>query len=151
MSGLNIQWNAGKPLGILAILAGFAALAQIPMIYHAREILKVVNNVYLPAYITIIIASFIILTTAEMLLYEALLIRMRSFEIKDYRAPFLTAVIVLSLYFIGYYIIYLILKGLELFGMQDPVAQYALCQMISLLVIMILSYWYNKRQTKITL
>ncbi|MFW9923307.1 MAG: hypothetical protein ACFFDW_08495 [Candidatus Thorarchaeota archaeon] len=149
MSNLNIQWKLGKPLGILAIFTGFSILTQIPIIYHAREILGVINNIYLPAYIAITIASVFILANAQMVLYEALLIRLRSYDVKDYRAPFLSASIILVAYYVCYYVTYSILISLELFGLQDPVAQYAFCQMIGLLIIMIAAFWFNKRQTKV--
>ena len=148
MSSMNIQWRQGKPIGILAILTGFAILTQIPMIYHAREILEVTSSKYLAAYITMIVAAVLIIANAKMILYEALLIRLRSYDIKDFRAPFLSASIITGIYFIAYYIVYAILIGVELFGYQNPVAQYAFCQMISLLFVMIASFWYNKRQMK---
>ncbi len=148
MSAMNIQWRQGKPMGILAILAGFAILTQIPMIYHAREILEVVSNKYLAAYITMIVAAVLILANAKMILFEAILIRLRSFDIKDFRAPFLSASIITAIYFVAYYIVYAILIGVELFGYQNPVSQYAFCQMISLLLVMIVSFWYNRRQMK---
>ncbi|HUU76765.1 MAG TPA: hypothetical protein VMX55_00370 [candidate division Zixibacteria bacterium] len=149
MSNLNIQWKLGKPFGILAILASFAIISQIPIIYHAREILGVINVIYLPAYIAITIASVFILATAEMILYESLLVRLRSYDVKDYRAPFLASSIILAVYYICYYLTYTILDSVELFGIQDPVAQYALCQMIGLVLIMIATFWYNKRQSKV--
>lgn len=145
---MNIQWRQGKPVGIIAILTGFAILTQIPMIYHAREILEVTSSKYLAAYITIIIAAVFIIANAKMLLFEAILIRLRSFDIKDFRAPFLSASIITAIYFAAYYIVYAILSGVELFGYQNPVSQYALCQMISLLLVMIVSFWYNRRQMK---
>ena len=148
MASMNIQWRQGKPIGILAILTGFAILTQIPMIYHAREILGVVSNKYLAAYITMIVAAVFIIANAKMLLFEALLIRLRSFDIKDFRAPFLSASIITAIYFAAYYIVYVILIGVKLFGYQNPVSQYAFCQMISLLLVMIGSFWYNKRQMK---
>ncbi|NHJ31494.1 MAG: hypothetical protein FK732_01400 [Asgard group archaeon] len=148
MSAMNIQWRQGKPIGILAILTGFAILTQIPMIYHAREILEVISNDYIAAYITMIVAAVFILANAEMILYEALLIRLRSYDIKDFRAPFLSASIIALIYFAVYYIVYAILSGIELFGYQNPVAQYAFCQMISLLLVMISAFWYNRRQLK---
>ncbi len=150
MSALNIQWKLGKPFGILAILTGFALITQIPMIYHAREILEVVSSEYLAAYITIIIAAVFIISNAEVVLYEALLIRLRSYDIKDYRAPFLSASIISVVYYVCYFLTYSTLIGLELFGLQNPVAQYAFCQMISLLLIMVISFWYNRRQNKAT-
>lgn len=145
---MNIQWRQGKPIGILAILTGFAILTQIPMIYHAREILEVTSSKYLAAYITMIVAAVFIIANAKMLLFEALLVRLRSFDIKDFRAPFLSASIITAIYFVAYYIVYAILIGVELFGYQNPVSQYAFCQMISLLLVMIVSFWYNKRQMK---
>ncbi len=145
---MNIQWRQGKPVGIIAILTGFAILTQIPMIYHAREILEVTSSKYLAAYITIIIAAVFIIANAKMLLFEAILIRLRSYDIKDFRAPFLSASIITAIYFAAYYIVYAILSGVELFGYQNPVSQYALCQMISLLLVMIVSFWYNRRQMK---
>ena len=148
MASMNIQWRQGKPIGILAILTGFAILTQIPMIYHAREILEVISRKYLAAYITMIIAAVLIIANAKMILYEALLIRLRSYDIKDFRAPFLSASIITVIYFVAYYIVYGILIGVELFGYQNPVAQYAFCQMISLLLVMIGSIWYNRRQMK---
>lgn len=148
MSSMNIQWRQGKPIGILAILTGFAILTQIPMIYHAREILEVISSKYLAAYITMIIAAVLIIANAKMILYEALLIRLRSYDIKDFRAPFLSASIITVIYFAAYFIVYGILIGVELFGYQNPVAQYAFCQMISLLLVMIGSFWYSKRQLK---
>ncbi|MBK5114559.1 MAG: hypothetical protein KGD59_11500 [Candidatus Heimdallarchaeota archaeon] len=148
MSAMNIQWRQGKPIGILAILTGFAVLTQIPMIYHAREILEVISSDYLAAYITMIIAAVLIIATAEMSLYEAILIRLRSYDIKDFRAPFLSASIVAAVYFVAYYIVYAILIGVELFSYQNPVAQYAFCQMISLLLVMVGSFWYSRRQMK---
>ena len=149
MSNLNIQWKLGKPFGILAILSGFAVLSQIPIIYHAREILRVIDSSYLAAYITITIASVFIIANAEMVLYEALLIRLRSYDIRDYRAPFLSVAIITAAYIVFYFIIYGIANTVELFGYLDPVAQYALCQMIGLLVIMLSVFFYNKRQIKI--
>ena len=98
--------------------------------------------------ITIIIAAVFIITNAEVVLYEALLIRLRSYDIKDYRAPFLSASIISVVYYACYYLTYSALIGLELFGLQDPVAQFAFCQMIGLLLIMIISFWYNRRQNK---
>jgi len=151
MSAMNIQWRQGKPIGIIAILTGFAILTQIPMIYHAREILEVTevtSSKYLAAYITIIIAAVFIIANAKMILFEAILIRLRSYDIKDFRAPFLSASIITAIYFAAYYIVYAILSGVELFGYQNPVSQYALCQMISLLLVMIVSFWYNRRQMK---
>jgi len=148
MSNLNIQWKLGKPFGILAILSGFAVLSQIPIIYHAREILGVINSSYLAAYITITIASVFILTNAEMVLYEGLLIRLRSYDIRDYRAPFLAVSIIISAYFVFYFVIYGIANTVELFGYLEAVAQYAICQMICLLVIMIASFLFNRRQIK---
>ena len=149
MSGMNIQWKLGKPFGILAILAGFAALTQIPMIYHARYVLQVNSSAYLAAYITVIIAAVFILTNAQMVLYEAFLIRLRSYDIKDYRAPFLSAAIVSVIYFVIYFIAFITLNNLELFGYQDPVAQFAFCQMVSLVIVMIVSFWYNKKQSQV--
>jgi len=148
MSSMNIQWRQGKPIGILAILTGFAILTQIPMIYHAREILEVTSSKYLAAYITMIVAAVLIIANAKMILYEALLIRLRSYDIKDFRAPFLSASIITVIYFAAYYIVYGILIGVELFGYQNPVAQYAFCQMISLLFVMVASFWYSRRQLK---
>ena len=148
MSAMNIQWRQGKPIGVLAILTGFAILTQIPMIYHAREILEVVSSDYIAAYITMIVAAVFIIANAKMILYEALLIRLRSYDIKDFRAPFLSASIISVIYFAAYYIVYAILIGVELFGYQNPVAQYAFCQMISLLLVMIIAFWYNRRQMK---
>lgn len=145
---MNIQWRQGKPIGILAILTGFAILTQIPMIYHAREILEVTSSKYLAAYITIIVAAVLIIANAKMVLFEAILIRLRSYDIKDFRAPFLSASIITVIYFAAYYIVYAILSGVELFGYQNPVSQYAFCQMISLLLVMIGSIWYNRRQMK---
>ena len=145
---MNIQWRQGKPIGILAILTGFAILTQIPMIYHAREILEVTSSKYLAAYITIIVAAVLIIANAKMILFEAILIRLRSYDIKDFRAPFLSASIITAIYFAAYYIVYAILSGILLFGYQNPVAQYAFCQMISLLLVMIVSFLYNKRQMK---
>jgi hypothetical protein len=145
---MNIQWRQGKPIGILAILTGFAILTQIPMIYHAREILEVTSSKYLAAYITMIVAAVLIIANAKMILFEALLIRLRSYDIKDFRAPFLSASIITAIYFVAYYIVYAILIGIELFGYQNPVAQYAFCQMISLLFVMVASFWYSKRQLK---
>ena len=149
MSNMNIQWKLGKPFGILAILSAFAIISQIPIIYHAREILGVINSTYLAAYIAITVASVFILANAEMILYESLLVRLRTFDIKDYRAPFLASSIVLTIYFAFYFLTYTTLNGLELYGLQDPVAQYALCQMIGLIFIMVAVFWYNKRQTKV--
>ncbi|MCK5184336.1 MAG: hypothetical protein KAQ95_08520 [Candidatus Heimdallarchaeota archaeon] len=148
MASMNIQWRQGKPIGILAILTGFAILTQIPMIYHAREILEVISSKYLAAYITIIVAAVLIIANAKMVLFEAILIRLRSYDIKDFRAPFLSASIITVIYFAAYYIVYAILSGVELFGYQNPVSQYAFCQMISLLLVMIGSIWYNRRQMK---
>ncbi|MCK5298341.1 MAG: hypothetical protein KAJ76_05505 [Candidatus Heimdallarchaeota archaeon] len=148
MASMNIQWRQGKPIGILAILTGFAILTQIPMIYHAREILEVTSSKYLAAYITIIVAAVLIIANAKMVLFEAILIRLRSYDIKDFRAPFLSASIITVIYFAAYYIVYAILSGVELFGYQNPVSQYAFCQMISLLLVMIGSIWYNRRQMK---
>lgn len=148
MASMNIQWRQGKPIGILAILTGFAILTQIPMIYHAREILEVTSSKYLAAYITIIVAAVLIIANAKMILFEAILIRLRSYDIKDFRAPFLSASIITAIYFAAYYIVYAILSGVELFGYQNPVSQYAFCQMISLLLVMIGSFWYNRRQMK---
>ncbi len=145
---MNIQWRQGKPIGILAILTGFAILTQIPMIYHAREILEVTSSKYLAAYITIIVGAVLIIANAKMILFEAILIRLRSYDIKDFRAPFLSASIITAIYFAAYYIVYAILSGVELFGYQNPVSQYAFCQMISLLLVMIGSFWYNRRQMK---
>jgi len=145
---MNIQWRQGKPIGIIAILTGFAILTQIPMIYHAREILEVTSSKYLAAYITMIVAAVLIIANAKMILFEALLIRLRSYDIKDFRAPFLSASIITAIYFVAYYIVYAILVGVELFGYQNPVAQYAFCQMISLLLVMVVSFWYNRRQMK---
>lgn len=145
---MNIQWRQGKPIGILAILTGFAILTQIPMIYHAREILEVISSDYIAAYITMIIGAVLIIANAEMILYEAILIRLRSYDIKDFRAPFLSASIIAAVYFAAYYIVYAILTGVELFGYQNPVAQYAFCQMISLLLVMIGAFWYNRRQMR---
>ncbi|MCF2142668.1 MAG: hypothetical protein ACTSXO_02340 [Candidatus Heimdallarchaeota archaeon] len=149
MSSLNIQWTRGKPFGILALLTGFAILTQIPMIYHAQMVIQVLKSGYLPAYIVIIVAAVFIITNAEMVLYEALLIRLRSYDLKDYRAPFLSSSIISILYFVTYFVVFAIANGLELFGLQDPVAQYAICQMISLIIIMVLAFWYNKKQTKV--
>ncbi|MHA1125466.1 MAG: hypothetical protein ACTSO7_07295 [Candidatus Heimdallarchaeota archaeon] len=149
MSNLNIQWKLGKPFGILAILSAFAVLSQIPIIYHAREILRVIDSSYLAAYITVTIASVFIIANAEMVLYEALLIRLRSYDIRDYRAPFLSVTIITGAYIIFYFIIYGIANTVELFGYLDPVAQYALCQMIGLLIIMISAFLYNKKQIKV--
>ncbi|NHJ39698.1 MAG: hypothetical protein FK731_06660 [Asgard group archaeon] len=149
MSSLNIQWQRGKPFGVLAMLTGFAMLTQIPMIYHAMKILQVVNSIYLPAYIVIIIAAVFIISTAEVALYEAFLIRIRSYSIKDYRAPFLAATLVSVVYFVCYFVTYGILVSISLFDIQDPVAQYGFCQMIGLLLIMIIAFWYNKRQAKV--
>lgn len=149
MSNLNIQWKLGKPFGILAILSSFAVLAQIPIIYHAREILRVIDSSYLAAYITITIASVFIIANAEMVLYEALLIRLRSYDIRDYRAPFLSVAIVSAAYIIFYFVIYGIATNVELFGTLDSVAQYALCQMIGLIAIMLSVFIYNRRQIKI--
>ena len=149
MSNLNIQWRMGKPFGVFSLLAGFAILSQIPIIYHAREILGVIENDFLAAYITITIAGIFIITNAELVLYEALLIRLRSYNIKDYRAPFLSIGISMLVYYIVYYLTFVVLAGIELFGLQEPVAQYAFCQMIGLIIIMVLSLWYNRRQTKI--
>jgi hypothetical protein len=150
MSNLNIQWKLGKPLGVLAILGGFAILSQIPIIYHAQAILEAINSTYLYAYIAITIAALIVLTNAEMVLYEALLIRMRSYDIKDYRIPFLTVTIINGVYYLCYFIVYAILNSITLFGLQAPLPQFAFCQMIALLIIMLLSIWYNKRQIKLT-
>ena len=149
MSNLNIQWKLGKPFGIMAILSGFAVLSQIPIIFHAREILQVIDSSYLAAYITVTIASVFIIANAEIVLYEALLIRLRSYDIRDYRAPFLSVAIVSTAYIAFYFIIYGIATTVELFSYLDPVAQYALVQMIALLVIMISVFLYNKRQIKI--
>jgi membrane protease YdiL (CAAX protease family) len=149
MSSLNIQWQRGKPFGVLAMLTGFAMLTQIPMIYHAMKILQVTNSKYLPAYIIIIIAAVFIISTAEVALYEAFLIRLRSYTIKDYRAPFIAATIVSVVYFACYFATYAILVSVSLFDIQDPVAKYGFCQMIGLLLIMIIAFWYNKRQTKV--
>ena len=149
MSSSNIQWTRGKPFGILALLTGFAILTQIPMIYHAQIVIQVLKSGYLPAYIVIIVAAVFIITNAEMVLYEALLIRLRSYDLKDYRAPFLSSSIISILYFVTYFVVFAIANGLELFGLQDPVAQYAICQMISLIIIMVLAFWYNKKQTKV--
>lgn len=148
MSNINIQWTLGKPLGILAILTGFSILSQIPIIYHAREILGVIYQSYLPAYITITIAAVFILGNAHLVLYEALLVRLRSYTMRDYRAPFLSASLILAVYYLCYYLTYRILIGISLFDLQEPVAQYAFCQMIGLLLIMLLTFWYNKRQLK---
>jgi hypothetical protein len=148
MSNLNIQWKLGKPFGIIAILSGFAVLSQIPVIYHAREILRVIDSSYLAAYITVTIASVFIIANAEMVLYEALLIRLRSYDIRDYRAPFLTVTITTLLYIVLYFVIYGIATTIELFGYLDSVAQYAIVQMIALLAIMITVFFYNKRQIK---
>ena len=149
MSNLNIQWKLGKPFGIMAILSGFAVLSQIPIIFHAREILQVIDSNYLAAYITVTIASVFIIANAEIVLYEALLIRLRSYDIRDYRAPFLSVAIVSIAYIALYFIVYGIATTVELFGYLDPVAQYALVQMIALLGIMISVFLYNKRQIKI--
>ncbi|MBD3193143.1 MAG: hypothetical protein GF308_21095 [Candidatus Heimdallarchaeota archaeon] len=149
MSYLNIQWKRSKPIGILAILAGFATLSQIPIIYHAREILEVVKSKDLPAYIAVTIAALIVVATAETLLYEGLLIRVKSFDINDYRIPFLSAAIVNLGYFIFYFVGYNILNGIELFQYQPPVVQYAFCQMVALLIVMGLTIWYNNRQNNL--
>ncbi|HUT80860.1 MAG TPA: hypothetical protein VMZ29_06635 [Candidatus Bathyarchaeia archaeon] len=149
MSGMNIQWKLSKPLGIVAILSSFAILMQIPTIYHAREILQVVNNEYIAAYIVIIIAAVFIIANSEVALYEAFLVRLRSYNIKDYRAPFLAASFVSVVYYAIYYLTFAALNGVKLFGVMNPVAQYAFCQVISLLLVMIISFWYNRRQLKI--
>ncbi|NHJ47029.1 MAG: hypothetical protein FK733_04505 [Asgard group archaeon] len=148
-SSLNIQWRRGKPFGVLAMLTGFAMLTQIPMIFHAMKILQVMNSKYLPAYIVIIIAAVFIITTAEVALYEAFLVRLRTYDVRDFRAPFLSATIVSVIYFVCYYLTYLILDGISLFGLQDPVAKYGLCQIIGLILNIILAFWYNKRQMKV--
>jgi len=148
-SSLNIQWIRGKPFGIMTLLTGFAILTQIPMIYHAQMVIQVLRSSYLPAYIVIIIAAVFIITNAEMVLYEAFLIRLRSYDLKDYRAPFLSSTVVSILYIVVYFVVFAIANGLELFGLQDPIAQYAICQMISLIVVMIVAFWYNKRQIKV--
>ena len=149
MSNLNIQWRMGKPFGVLAILASFSVLSQIPIIYHAIEILGAANRSYIAAYITITIASLFIIANAQMILYEGILVRLRSYDVKDYRAPFLSATIILAVYYIVYYLTHTTLAGLELFGLQDPVAQYAFCQMIGLILIMLISFWYTKRQSRV--
>ncbi|NHJ84227.1 MAG: hypothetical protein FK734_02120 [Asgard group archaeon] len=148
MSNLNIQWRLSKPMGILAILTGFAMLSQMPIIYHAREILNVVSNDYLIAYIVMTIAAVFILTNAELLLFEAFLFRLHSYTVRDYRAPFLSVTITNAIYFVVYYLTYATLNGVELFGVQQPIAQYALCQIVGLTIIMILAFWYNRRQIK---
>ncbi|NHJ85361.1 MAG: hypothetical protein FK734_07850 [Asgard group archaeon] len=149
MSGMNIQWVRSKPLGIIAILTSFAILMQIPTIFHAREIIQVVNNDYIAAYIVIIIAAVFIITNSEVALYEAFLVRLRSYNIKDYRAPFLAASFVSLIYYVIYYLTYVSLKGVKLFGVMNPVAQYAMCQVIGLIIVMLISFWYNRRQLKI--
>jgi len=149
MSNLNIQWKLGKPFGVLAILAGFALLTQIPIIYHAREILKVINSQYLAAYITITVAAVFIIGNAEMILYEALLVRLRSYDVKDYRAPFLSATSITIVYYICYYVTFSILNNVQLFNLLNPVEQYALCQIVGLLLIMLISFWYSKRQSRV--
>ena len=149
MSNLNIQWKLGKPLGVLAILAGFALLTQLPIIYHAREILKVISSQYLAAYITITIAAVFIIANAEIILYEALLVRLRSYDIKDYRAPFISATAITVVYYLCYYITFAILNGVDLFTILNPVEQYALCQIVGLVLIMLISFWYNTRQSRV--
>lgn len=149
MSNLNIQWKLGKPLGVLAVLAGFALLTQIPIIYHAREILKVISSEYLAAYFTITIAAVFIITNAEIILYEALLARLRTYDIKDYRAPFLSTTTISVVYYPCYYITFVILNGVDLFTMLNPVEQYALCQIVGLVLIMLISFWYSKRQARV--
>jgi hypothetical protein len=148
-SSLNIQWQRGKPFGVLAMLTGFAMLTQIPMIFHAMRILEVMNSKYLPAYIVIIIAAVFIITTAEVALYEAFLVRLKSYDVRDFRAPFLSATIVSVIYFICYFVTFAILDGVSLFGLQDPVAKYGLCQIIGLLLNVIVAFWYNRRQMKV--
>jgi hypothetical protein len=148
MSTVNIQWKLGKPFGILIILAGFAALSQIPIIYHASEVLEVVSNDYFPAYIAIALSAFVVLTNTEMILYEALLIRLRSYDVKDYRIPFLSAAITITVFYIFYYSVYGILQGIKVFEMQQTVVQLAICQMVSLLLTMAIAAWFNKRQTE---
>ena len=147
MSNLNIQWKLGKPLGVLAILAGFALLTQLPIIYHAREILKVISSQYLAAYITI--AAVFIIANAEIILYEALLVRLRTYDIKDYRAPFISATAITVVYYLCYYITFAILNGVDLFTILNPVEQYALCQIVGLVLIMLISFWYNTRQSRV--
>jgi hypothetical protein len=149
MSSLNIQWRRGKPFGVLAMLTGFAILTQIPMIFHAMNILQVTNSDYLPAYIVIIVAAVFIITVAEVALYEAFLVRLRSYNIKDYRAPFIAAVIVSTIYFVFYFLSFVALDNVTLYGLQDPVAKYGFCQVIGLLLNVIIAFWYNKRQMKV--
>ncbi|MBN1330518.1 MAG: hypothetical protein JXA54_13675 [Candidatus Heimdallarchaeota archaeon] len=149
MSSMNIQWKLSKPLGIIAILSAFAILMQIPTIYQAREILQVVNNEYITAYIVIIIAAVFIIVNSEVALYEAFLVRLRSYNIKDYRAPFLAASVVSIIYYVFYYVTFVSLNGVKLFGIMSPVARYAICQIIGLILVMIVSFWYNRRQLKI--
>ncbi|MHA1213451.1 MAG: hypothetical protein ACTSSH_13455 [Candidatus Heimdallarchaeota archaeon] len=149
MSSMNIQWKRSKPFGILSILIGFAIIIQIPMIYHAQKILQVVTSNYLAAYIVIIVAATFILANSEVALYEAFLIRLRSYTVKDYRAPFLAATVTSVVYYVVYYVTFLSLDGVKLFGGVDPVVKFAFCQIISLLLIMIISFWYNRRQSKI--
>ncbi len=149
MSNLNIQWKLGKPLGVLAILAGFALLTQMPIIYHAREILNVIESEYLAAYITITIAAVFIIANAEIILYEALLVRLRSYDIKDYRAPFISATAITIVYYLCYYITFAILNGVDLFTILNPVEQYALCQIVGLVLIIFIAFWYNTRQSRV--
>ena len=149
MSNLNIQWRMGKPFGVLAILASFSVLSQIPIVFHAIEILGATNRSYLIAYIVISIASLFVIANAQVVLYEGLLVRLRSYDIKDYRAPFLSATIILVVYYVVYYVTYSTLTGVQLFGLQDPLAQYAFCQMIGLILIMLISFWYTRRQSRV--
>ncbi|MEA2069893.1 MAG: hypothetical protein U9O98_01235 [Asgard group archaeon] len=148
MSTLNIQWKLGKPFGVLAILTSFAMLSQIPIIYHALEILEAIQLKYVAAYIAVTIATIIVITNLETVLYEGLLVRLRSYDIRDYRAPFLTVSIAHVIYYIFYFLTYTTLNKVELFTLQLPIAQYAFCQMIGLLILTILVIWFYKRQTR---